>query len=316
MSLADLWRLLESEGGISASRRVDASSRPDFYASIDGQGRRGLILLTPFQPPEPPMFDTVSIAIQQRFDGRWAMAIWLRESYLSPIFTELCESLVRGCEAVPLAQIPALVIHRLINWHRLLDFGASGELSINELRGLVAELIIFRECLSHWPADVVAEGWTGPLGSPQDFALPGALLEVKASPLSLSSVTISSVEQLDVLESDNLFLAVVPLATVSQNVPGSFSANELLSDILKMMREAPVAMEQMRGRVAATGYWAGSATERFFHNNSPRFFRVINAFPRIRRSDLSGGIVSAEYQIAIDACADFEVAPESIANGT
>ena len=72
-------------------------------------------------------------------------------------------------------------------------------MTMSKLRGLVGELLILEMCLDLWPTEDVASGWTGPLGGPQDFVLPGRRIEVKTTFASARSVHITSVDQLDTM---------------------------------------------------------------------------------------------------------------------
>jgi hypothetical protein len=305
------WLALETMAEFGGARRLGAESRHDFYALLDAEGRRGLLLISTARPPNPPAFDAVHISIGERSDSRWSLTIRLNVPGLSSVFAELCQSIANSSEGIANADVPSFVVSRLIKWRELLDAASAGTLGLQALRGLVGELIVMRECLRIVDPPAVVDGWLGPSGAPQDFALPGALLEAKAIRPTAVSIPISSVAQLDVAPGVRLFLAVVTLASLQGEAVDTFSAASLVLDLRSRLKAFPVASAEFDARLRRVGYDdlpAYDASQ--FRIDAIRYYQILPDFPMIRRSQLPDGILEARYDLSYAACGPFEVSLE------
>ena len=296
--IEEIWQRLAS-GGPGGVLRVDSVHAADLYGATDASGHLGLVLLSTTQPPSGPVLDAVEVTSTIRDDGRWAVGIWLREPDLEPVFSQLCTDLIESSRLVPAAAVPGFLLRRLVRWRELLERGG-GPMSMSRLRGLVAELLVFEECLRLWAPSDVAAGWVGPLGGPQDFVLPGRRIEVKANFASARSVRISSIDQLDTDEP--LSLVVVTLTTVAGG-PGLAPA-DLVDRIGGNLAADGVEVSAMFGkRLDALGYVPDeSYREPMFRLDGVQVYDVEGAFPRLRRADIGVGIGSVVYDILLGAC--------------
>jgi hypothetical protein len=303
-SIEALWQDLLHAGELGGARRVDETHPCDLYGAVGEEGRVGLLLLSDVALPQPPRLSSVETVTSRRQDGRWSLGIWLTVGALRSPFGQLCQDLVDATREVDPTIAGGLILARLARWRRLLE--GSHSISTNELRGLVGELLILRECLDIWlPAEVV-NGWNGPLRAPQDFALPGLLVEAKVVEPGSPKVRISSVDQLDATGS--LILASVTLATVSAEGPG-FTVGALVSEIRQLLSDAHAPMEVLEfdARLAAAGYRDDDQMSNArFRRDDVRFFDVREGFPAIHRADLAQGVLDVTYDIALTACVPFE----------
>jgi hypothetical protein len=303
-SIEALWQDLLAAGEQGGARRVDETHPCDLYGALGENGRVGLLLFSDVALPSPPRLSSVEAVTSRRQDGRWSLGIWLTVDALRSPFGQLCQDLVDATREADPAAAGGLILARLARWRRLLE--GSHAISVNELRGLVGELLVLRECLEIWtPADVV-DGWNGPLGSPQDFALPGLLVEAKAVQPGSPVMRISSVDQLDA--TGRLVLASVTLATVSAEGQG-FTVGALVSQIRQTLsdRNAPLEVLEFDARLVAAGYRDDDQmSNAAFRRDDMRFFDVRDGFPAIHRMDLAEGVLDATYEVAIAACIPFE----------
>jgi hypothetical protein len=306
MSIDALWAALSASGNAVAARRVDEQHSCDLYAALDPAGRPGLMLVTEVKPPATPVFEAVEVTVHQRTDGRWSLGVWLRSEPLASIFSRLCDDLVEATRCIARPAAPGYLLTRLVRWRKLLESG--GTMSTAELRGLIGELVVFRQCLGKWSAADVVQSWVGPLDAPQDFTLPSLRIEAKAIRPGAATVRISSADQLDVSDAA-LLLAVVTLAPVGPGGEGT-SAAALVSEIRHFLGHdgsASALLVEFDSRLAAGGYADLPEYEhRTFRIEATRFFEVRETFPRLRRIDLPFGISDASYEIALGVCADFE----------
>jgi hypothetical protein len=303
-SIELLWQSLLAAGEHGGARRVDETHPCDLYAALSEDGRPGLLLFSDVALPTPPSLSSVEAIANRRQDGRWSLGIWLTVDALRSPFGQLCQDLIDATRMASPESAGGFILARLARWRRLLE-GAHA-ISTSELRGLVGELLVLRYCLDIWSPAEVVDGWVGPLGAPQDFTLPGLLVEAKAVQPGSPIVQISSVDQLD--STGRLVLASVTLATVSAEGQG-FSVGTFVSDLRQHLIDlnAPMAVLEFDARLAAAGYREDDQmSHATFRGDGIRFFEVRGAFPALHRALLPDGVLDATYEIALAACLPFE----------
>jgi hypothetical protein len=306
-SLDSIWSAIEAAGEMGGSRRVNEERGHDFYASVNLEGQRGLLLISTDEPPPAPDFDAVQITIVHRPDQRWLLSIWLKEPVLSSIFAELCQNLVDASGIIEAKHVPAFVFSRLLKWRRLLEAGSLETLGILALRGLIGELVVLKHCLSIWPPQVSVDAWVGPFHAPQDFAFPQLLIETKAVMRAAPTVRISSVEQLDVPEGTDLRLAIVSLAPIAPQSSSGFSPIALVNEIREALLAEPQALADFESRLSSAGFAQHEDYERIrFRFEDLRFYAVEGSFPRIKRTNVPRGITTVSYEISIGSCEQYE----------
>jgi Putative PD-(D/E)XK family member, (DUF4420) len=299
-SIEELWERLE-ESGPSGAIRVDDARPADLYGATDAAGRVGLLLVTDLEPPAAPSFDAVDVTTTRRHDARWALGIWLADLELRPVFAELCTDLIETSATVAAQAAPGFLLTRLVRWKQLLERGAT-PMGMSQLRGLMGELTVLRECLAVWRAADVVSGWLGPAGAPQDFVLPNVRVEVKTVFPSARTVQISSIDQLD--NDGPLRLAVVTITTLISGADG-FAPSDLVSEVREAVRSAggEAVLAELDHRIATTRYRVGDPRydRPMFRFEGLRYFAVEGRFPRVRRADLLPGVERAAYEIALGA---------------
>lgn len=300
-SIEQLWDRAEADGPGGAVR-IDEVHPSDLYAMTDHQGHRGLVLICAGEPPRSPSLDAVEVTSQLRNDGRWALGVWLVEAQLMPVFVSLCTDLIEVTRQASPATAAGLMLVRLMRWHELLETGA-GSMGMSKLRGLVGELLVLEKCLILWSPDEVVTGWTGPMGGPQDFVLPGRRVEVKTTFASARSVRINSVDQLDADEP--LTLAVVTLTTLAGGA--GLVPNELVARIEAAVLGVGLdTADAFRKRLDVAGYRRDPIYDvPMFRLDGIEFYDVHEGFPRIRRAQVGVGIERVGYDVLLGACTPF-----------
>ena len=225
MKLTEVWAHLEEDhragpGTGRMQRRIMPEKRRDFFlglelpsrnrmlilraapTSVAGQATvpesRGLKVRTHDHATDPPTAEVELVLTDQQHQG---------------IFDLLIEDLVDAAEQ-PEDERAGVgrFLARLTDWQRLLMRLASGVMSRENQQGLWGELWTLREVVG--PAVGFAgavRAWRGPLGSDQDFQLPGAALEVKTSTAhAFERLVIASERQLDV--APDIALAVIAVS--------------------------------------------------------------------------------------------------------
>jgi hypothetical protein len=315
MSLDSAWQALESEGAYSSLRRVDESHPSDFFAAFDARGARGLVLFSGSDVGHLPALKSLELESLQLPDGKWQTSIWLRAPELQMLFCSLCEDMVSASRDVPVEEIAEFVHGRLVRWQRLLELADGALLRLEEIRGLVGELLVMRDCFRIRPLPEVIAAWSGPLGAPQDFAFADALIETKAVGPTALRVRVSSADQLDAPYSRRLTLAVVRVASSSKEQEGGFTLSQLIAQIALLLDGLPSSGADFRDRLAAAGYAAHPDYDLVrFRNDGINYFEIQPGFPRICRADLMHGIDNVRYDIELATISGFERPLEAVWN--
>ena len=232
--------------------------------------------------------------------------ISLTDPSLSDTFVTLCLDVVRAGEAgSSVDQALALCLHRTKRWHYLLRGGVSDELSVEEQRGLVAELTFLRAVVDAKGPDFAVEGWKGPEGAPRDFEFPQACVEVKARrAASKPYIAISSEDQLADVPGARLFLNVTEVASAMEGE--GLTLHEHVGMISARLTPSPFALSRFEDLLVSVGYDAAHRyDDRRWAVGANHVFEVSEGFPRLV-SPMPTGVTGVRYSIALTTCMPFE----------
>lgn len=294
-----VWHELLAASQRPAFRRIDEEHPLDLYAGVGVNDERILMLVTPEEPPPLPSYDTISVTSRRRADGNWALLIELVNSELAIPFAKLCQDLIDASR--PHHEHPAaFLVQRLARWRRLLELAKPRTLTEPALRGLLGELITLNALLpQHGIASI--NGWVGPHDAPQDFVISGIALEAKTISPTATTVTISSLDQLD---ASPLFLATVALSPAAPTQAGAFTPAQLVATIRAALGDATPARAEFDLRLQEAGYDDLPEYEtKHYHCDGTRYYRVDDTFPKLTRAQIPAGITDATYDVAVTALA-------------
>jgi len=297
-------------------RRVASTHPLEFWWGRDHKGRALLVLdiPAPSTTPKYPELAGVEISSTQVGNGVNRLVLTLLDQDDRDIFLALCNDLLDATDALPRdagKEGLRVVLVRLARWQDLFR-RRRDKLTLNEIIGLVGELLFMRDCLLTRisPAAAIAM-WRGPYGDEQDFIVGATILEVKTQLATADhAILVSSEHQLDT--------AAAPIAVVHQilgpALPTSnqaVSLNQLVSELRnEMSTKDPSALEPFDGALATINYVAIPAyDEPIWLLAGREIFRVAELFPRIVPAAIPVGIEKVRYHVRLEACAPFR-APE------
>jgi hypothetical protein len=249
-------------------------------------------------------------------DGRGELRVVLTDNGLREVFNPLASDIASTAQA--LTDTPDAVmaaVSRFEHWRRMLASIADTGLSPEHRRGLFGELTILRRhLLPALRALDAVRAWAGPTAANQDFQLPRAAIEVKASSGKEPQVLlISNERQLDDKGVPRLLLAHISLderqggngeslnAAVdgTRDALGDAAARDLLDDLL-----------------VRTGYLHRHRDlydEPRYTVRKQRFWEVAGDFPRITEGDLRPGVGDCRYSITTAGLERYLLSPEDMA---
>jgi hypothetical protein len=230
------------------------------------------------------------------------LTVTCQDIEFAEVFEVLCKDLVSSSgSATSLLEAVALLKSRLILWTELFK-GLRG-VTRQEVYGLAAELSFLKvwlESQENRNLDI----WVGPNGKSQDFiSMTGAnAVEIKASSNDLSSIRISSLEQLD-FEGD-LTLAVFPITAATDNSSDPTNLQSIVNSIEGMLPNNQVDI--FRRKLAMLGLAINEDVNLIYFNvGEPRYFEVLPGFPRIIKTIISSEIFNCSYDIALTSLSEF-----------
>ncbi len=222
------------------------------------------------------------------------------------LFESLCRTLISALQyASDSSSSLAVALAHIRRWKTFLSGRGGQRLSIEEVRGLFAELTFLLELMGRLQSSGAAvEAWLGPERSHQDFIFGNTAIEIKSlSGTERSTVRISSEDQLESLN-DDLFLRIYRLSNL-QEASAAQSLNEVVAAIQARLGEAE-AIEAFDRKLVASGFAPlPDYDEPRFAVSEVRSFRVEEGFPRLIRSHLPAGLAKVAYDIKLEAIASF-----------
>ena len=162
----------------------------------------------------------------------------------------------------------------------------AAEVDRSAIAGLIGELVVLNRLLDRSPS--AWRAWRGPAGDRHDFRVSDTSLEVKASLRpGASTVTISSLEQLEVPTGGTLHLLCVVLEPVSS---GMLSVSGLGRNAMSKADD-PDRVGELLAAAGCSDVDASEWNRYRFRSEAERLYEIRPGFPRLTVSMLSEGVV-------------------------
>lgn len=242
------------------------------------------------------------------------LVLRLNETANWELFHSLCSDLVRATSALEDGpEAGSVIVRRLNRWQELLKKGRSGLLSVDQIKGLIGELLFLVERVApEFGWDEAVSYWKGPEGSPQDFAVHQVAVEIKCQAgISKPHIRISSAEQLDP-QLPEAYIVVYTIADAEDTDEKGFTLNELVERVRSILQmESQTARERFEDLLYLLGYVRTEEYDEFrFCVIASKSFRLEEGFPCIRSSELKSGVGNVSYTVNLEACSGFEGKPD------
>lgn len=312
MTLRDLWNQMnmstETTGFLR--RLLDAGTGLHLYAGLDLSTRLPLLMLrtgSEVAGRHPNLPELLGFSILWRSFPKEPLHHWLciqlSEEADTELFESICNDLIHQLHNVTSAsRAVEILLQRIQDWQHFLRHRGGRGMHEAARQGLYGELYMLRELGSTIPVNWLLRHWTGPLGAPQDFQLPGLALEIKTQTDAMEAVRISSAAQLAAPE--RLVLVTLQLEP-SADAP---SLSELIDAVRSLLSDAEAL--NLSSLLLRSGY---SDLERSLYLHTAyrviqvRCHEVKEGFPRITPQMLLPGVQQVTYRIQLDQCTGYLV---------
>lgn len=277
------------------------STNPAILVEYDSNTRRRASL---------PSFENIEVA-DYRDDN--CLSIELLDHTMQDIFLKVGLDIIASLQSVPPKACWKACLLRLERWSSFLKPSRS-RLSPEQQKGLIAELLMLKDnALEALPPHDALEGWTGPESGPRDFAYGQTFIEVKSKRSSANPrIVISSEEQLNTSDSEELFLYVVELNSAPVSDSDSFTVTDVVRETLNMF-ESPIHRAKLDTKLGSVGYFdEDDYSETRWTLGRTSYYKVEGGFPRITSSSCPSGVSRVTYQLDLDYCEDYLVGKPTV----
>jgi hypothetical protein len=239
-------------------------------------------------------------------DNRYTLSFELLINEQEDVFVILCSDIIEHSRLASDEKAALdLVISRFKQWSRLLESQRSGVMDESQRKGLLGELLFLRELMKKSTSALDAiRGWVGADGLDQDFIYEDGWYEVKSIGVSSTSVTISSLEQLDSASEGELVVMRIDKAAPDKG--GALTLNDAVYQIILALADSSNALDLFRSKLSVYGYidlqeYSG---QKYYCSGYQRY-DVNNTFPSIVRRNVPSQVESLHYELSLPALSDW-----------
>ncbi|GAA3961699.1 hypothetical protein GCM10023085_50160 [Actinomadura viridis] len=322
----NMWQELETRQQTPgrSTRRLYPDSPHDIHVAVTHPALRRMLLLgvdamttdtIRKEIYELPSTRGLQLNLSSMSGHRYELQVVLTDDELTEVFTPLVSDIVEVVRDAPTAETAAeAAVRRYVRWQQLLRSVAREGLSRQARCGLFGELhFLLEHVLTAVGQHTAISSWTGPRQTNQDFQLPGAAVEVKATTArSPRTIQIASERQLDTAGSTPLALAHFVLDDRQRGLGMSLNA---LVDEIRAHLTAPSASQRFESLLIQAGYLPSQRDiydqDRYTLRRS-EFWAVGEGFPRIVEAELPPGVGNCAYTIDVSALSSHSVTAETL----
>ncbi|WP_157823197.1 PD-(D/E)XK motif protein [Psychromonas sp. MB-3u-54] len=303
------WENITTPKSDLSARRIDHKHPLNLYWAKDRLGRYLFVCELTNECKLPQNFPsllgidvTVIVDTQQLVLSLKSPSDW-------ELFLALCSDVISATRPLKPSAVVPVVFRRIERWREFLKQDRDKILPERIIKGLIGELVYLQQHIAaKYGTAQAIDFWTGPEGSPQDFNIQNAAVEVKCQiGTSSPKVKISSAEQL-CGQLEELYLFVVTLGKIEPEAKDALSLPsliELIKSNLEMSGNTQ-QLEKFQDALLNIGY---VYSERYLSYSyivaSKRFYEVAEQFPRLPLSNIPNGVGNVTYDLALINCEPF-----------
>ncbi|WP_171909391.1 PD-(D/E)XK motif protein [Paenibacillus sp. GP183] len=302
------WNNVNNRKNNLVNQRVDGSHPLDIYIGHNSHNQKELILVSVCEPEHLYKSKSINIEVRIRNDNNWAIIFTLIKDDQESLFINLSYDLIISSRYQSNnKQGISFFIDRFLKWQQLLESGKNGLLSGSILKGLIGELLFLEQSIySGANLGLLVEGWVGINKADRDFILPEKWYEIKCVDPSAVSVHISSVEQLDIIETGELVIYFVERSVDSEKY--SFNLNELIFRVRDLLSDDLESLRKFNEKILVFGYIERNEyNDNYYICRNTKKYLVDISFPRIKKDQLPAAICKLSYELTIGSLARWEI---------
>lgn len=287
--------------------QIDTQHPLEWHIGYQSISQRTLLLVSDTEINAIDSSKSMVVSRRRReTDKRWTLSFELLRNEQQGVFAILCCDVIEHSRtATNEKDALKLVISRYKQWSKLLESQRSGLMDESSRKGLLGELLFLEKRITISDTALSAiQGWTGADGADQDFMYPNGWYGVKSIGASATSVTISSLEQLDCSDAGELIIQRID--KVAPDRMGAFTLNEVVRRISETLIGEADALDLFRAKLNAYGYIdLREYSEQKYHHSGTQKYCVDGSFPRLTTKTVPTQVVSAHYELNLPSLTDW-----------
>lgn len=305
-SLQKQWDSIKYRDG--GFLQVDIKHLLEWHIGFQSINQKTLLLVSDIEIGA--VISSKSMAVSRRCresDNRWTLSLELLRDEQESVFAILCSDIIGHSQSASNEEEAlALVLSRYKQWSRLLESQKSGLMDEHSRKGLIGELLFLSNRLDASDSALTAvQGWIGADGADQDFTYADGWFEVKSIGASATSVTISSLEQLDCDDYGELVILRIDKTAPEKN--GAISLNDMVRQICEQLSGDSDALDSFRSKLATCGYIDLQAySEQKYYCSGTQCYSVNETFPRMTKKTVPTQIVSLHYELNLPSLQEWQ----------
>lgn len=305
-SLQKQWDSIKYRDG--GFLQVDIKHPLEWHIGFQSISQKTLLLVSDIEIGDVPSSKSMAVSRRRReSDNRWTLSFELLRDEQESVFAILCSDIVvHSQSASNKNEALTLVINRYKQWSRLLESRKSGLMDEHSRKGLIGELLFLSNRLNVSDSALTTlQGWIGADGADQDFAYADGWFEVKSVGASATSVTISSLEQLDCNDYGELVIMRIDKTAPEKN--GAISLNDVVRQICDQLSGESDALDIFRSKLAVYGYidLQAYSEQKYFYSGT-QCYSVNETFPRMSKKTVPSQIVSLHYDLSLPSLQEWQ----------
>lgn len=241
-------------------------------------------------------------------DGQWVLTFKLIRSDNEDVFLWFCWDMIQSSRYLS-GGLMNFVLKRYSKWLRLMEHKKSDLMDIASQKGLLGELIHLQKIAFVYGIQKAVMSWSGPDGADQDFIFDCTWNEIKSTVLSSESVSISSLEQLDMKSEGRLVIYYLE-KTTTENSAG-FSLFDKVRNVRVLCESQPDIKDMFEMKLLEYGYRDGKEYDEVTYRLCKADAYVVTSdFPKLTKSNVCSGITQAKYSISLVSIEAFRIKEE------
>lgn len=284
---------------------VDSNHPLDIYIGYEELDQKTLLILNCEKLNGIPSSKSIIATNYQRMDGTWAISFKLIRKENEDVFVRLCWDIIESSRDANEYALET-ILQRYSKWHKLMEHGLSGLMNHSRQKGLIGELHFLKELLEHNGIITSVRSWIGPEGADKDFVLSSEWTEIKTIGLSVDSIEISSIEQLEGLRPGKIIIYFVDKTSIEDDK--GFSLRYLVDELRDTIKSDSLAIEVFENKLMQYGYLDKDEYKlQKYRLGGRNEYAVLENFPCITRESVPHQITAVKYKISLASIEEYKI---------
>ncbi|MCH3917916.1 MAG: PD-(D/E)XK motif protein [Spirochaetia bacterium] len=299
--LQNEWKSITYKDG--GYLQIDVIHPLEWFVGYQSRKQKTLLLIGSIESDEIKSSKSILVTRRKReTDNRNVLSFELLHNEQNEVFATFCADIIEySRKATDEKSALNLVVRRYKQWSCLLEAEKLSFMDEKCRKGLLGELLFIQERIKSSGSILkTIQGWVGPNGADQDFIFEDVWYEIKSIDLAATSITISSLEQLDTQNTGEL--VVMRIDKSAPEKMGAISLNDAVSKIDCLLSDIPEAFDLFHLKLSNYGYidLKEYSMQKYYCSKIQRY-DVNDTFPRMLRRKVPSQIESLHYELSLPA---------------